>query len=240
MALTTRVWGAGKLLLLGGALLLTYLLVAAAALRVAMKTREVVVPTLSGKTVNDATMALSEAGLNLKVEENRRPDPKVPAGQILAQDPEPGTRTRRERSVKVWVSAGPRSTIVPALTGESERSATLRVQQEGLQLTGVSEIRSSEYPSDAVIAQTPEPKSNAPRVALLVNRAERGTTYVMPDLIGVNGDRAADLLRARAFRVAVVGDHPYPGAPAGIVLRQNPQAGFQIAPGEPISLEVSR
>ena len=30
----------------------------------------------------------------------------------------------------------------------------------------------------------------------------------MPDLIGVNGDRAADLLRARGFRVAVVGDHP--------------------------------
>ena len=62
----------------------------------------------------------------------------------------------------------------------------------------------------------------------------------MPDLIGVNGDRAADLLRARGFRVAVVGDHPYPGVPAGIVLRQNPQAGFQISPGEPISLEVSR
>jgi len=136
MALTTRVWGAGKLLLLGGALLLTYLLFAATAMRVAMKTREVVVPALSGKTVNDATMALSGAGLNLKVEENRRPDPKVPAGQILSQDPEPGTRTRRERSVKVWVSSGPRSTIVPALTGDSERSATLRVQQEGLQLTG--------------------------------------------------------------------------------------------------------
>lgn len=240
MALTTRMWGAGKLLLLGGALLLTYLLFAAAAMRVAMKTREVVVPTLAGKTVNDATIALSEAGLNLKVEENRRTDPKVPAGQILAQDPEPGTRTRRERSVKVWISAGPRSTIVPELLGESERSATLRVQQEGLQLAGVSEIRSSEYPSDAVIAQTPAAKSNAPRVALLVNRGERGATYVMPDLIGVNGDRAADLLRARAFRVAVVGDHPYPGVPAGIVLRQNPQAGFQIAPGEPISLEVSR
>jgi len=240
MALTTRVWGAGKLLLISGALLLTYLLFAAAAMRVALKTRDAVVPTLTGKTVNDATALLAEAGLNLKVEEGRRTDPKVPAGQILTQDPEPGTRTRRERSVKVWVSAGPRSTIVPALLGESERSAALRLQQEGLQLTGVSEIRSAEYPSDAVIAQTPPPKSNAPQVALLVNRAERGTTYVMPDLIGVNGDRAADLLRARAFRVAVVGDHPYPGVPAGIVLRQNPQAGFQIAPGEPISLEVSR
>jgi serine/threonine-protein kinase len=240
MAFTTRVWGAGKLVLLGGALLLTYAIFTAAAMRVALKTRDVVVPPLSGKTVNDATALLSQSGLNLKVEEGRRTDPKVPAGQILAQDPAAGVSTRRERSVKVWVSAGPRATVVPTLLGDSDRSAQYRLQQEGLELAGVSEIRSSEYPPDAVIAQNPEPKSNASRVALLVNRAERGATYVMPDLIGVNGDRAADLLRARAFRVAVVGDHPYPGAPAGIVLRQNPQAGFQIAPGEPISLEVSR
>ena len=68
----------------------------------------------------------------------------------------------------------------------------------------------------------------------------RGQTDVLPDLIGVNGDRAADLLRGRGFRVSVVGDHPYPGVPAGIVIRQNPQGGFQIAPSDPISLEVSR
>jgi serine/threonine-protein kinase len=130
--------------------------------------------------------------------------------------------------------------IVPPLIGESERTAQLRMQQDGLELAALSEVRSAEYPSDAVIAQTPPAKSRAPRVALLVNRGERGATYVMPDLIGVNGDRSADLLRVRGFRVAVVGDHPYPGVPSGIILRQNPQAGFQIAPGEPISLEVSR
>src|SRR5438093_51809 len=78
------------------------------------------------------------------------------------------------------------------------------------------------------------------QVALLVNRGERGSSYVMPDLIGVNGDRAADVLRNHGFRVAVVGSQPYPGVAAGIVIRQSPQAGFQIAPGEPISLEVSR
>jgi serine/threonine-protein kinase len=124
--------------------------------------------------------------------------------------------------------------------GQSQRTAQLRVQQEGLELGEVAEVRSSDYPSDSVIAQTPAAKTSSPKVALLINRGERGATYVMPDLIGVNGDRAADLLRPRGFRVAVVGDHPYPGVPAGIVLRQNPQAGFQIAPGEPISLEVSR
>jgi beta-lactam-binding protein with PASTA domain len=240
MALTNRVWSAGKLLLLGGALLLTYILFAGAAMRIALKTREVVVPTLAGRTVNEATALLFEAGLNLKVEEGSRVDPRTPAGQILTQEPPAGTSTRRDRSVKVWVSAGPRSTIVPALTGESERTAELRVQQEGIELGAIAAIRSGDYPSDAVVAQTPAPKSRAARVALLVNRGERGATYVMPDLIGVNGDRAADLLRTRGFRVAVVGDHPYPGVPAGVVLRQNPQAGFQIAPGEPISLEVSR
>jgi serine/threonine-protein kinase len=104
----------------------------------------------------------------------------------------------------------------------------------------VSEIRSQSYPSDVVVSQDPAPKAAAGEVALLVNRAERGTSYVMPDLIGVNGDRAIDLLRGFGFRVAVVGSRTYPGLAPGIVLRQSPQAGFQIAPGEAISIEVSR
>jgi serine/threonine-protein kinase len=240
MALTTRVWSAGKLLLLGVALVLTYVVFAAASMRIAIRTREVMVPTLTGQSVNQATAALAESGLTLKVEESRRSDPKVPAGQILTQDPQPGVRTRPQRSVKVWVSAGPRSSILPAFIGESERTAQLRVQQDGLELAGVSEIRSADYPADVVVAQTPPPSSAGGRVSLLVNRGQRAATYVMPDLIGVNGDRASDLLRNHGFRASVVGDHPYPGVPAGIVLRQNPQAGFQIAPGEPIALEVSR
>jgi beta-lactam-binding protein with PASTA domain len=56
----------------------------------------------------------------------------------------------------------------------------------------------------------------------------------------VPGSRAVDLLRTRGFRVTIVGELPYPGVPAGIVLRQFPSAGFQIATGDPISLEVSR
>lgn len=240
MAFKTRVWSAGKILLLCGALLATYVLFAAAAMRLALKTREVEVPALAGRTVNEATAVLTEAGLNLRVEDTRRVDPKVPAGQIVAQEPQAGLLTRDERSVRVWISAGPRSTIVPAVAGESERAAQMRITQDGLELGGGAAIRSADYPAGAVVAQSPAARSTATRVALLVNRGERGTTFVMPDLIGINGDRAADLLRARGFRASVVGDHPYPGIPAGIVIRQNPQAGFQIAPGEPISLEVSR
>ena len=77
-------------------------------------------------------------------------------------------------------------------------------------------------------------------MSLLVNRSERAAAFVMPDLIGLNGARAADVLRSGGFRVAVVGQNPYPGVPAGVVIRQSPQAGFQVAPGDTVSLEVSR
>lgn len=240
MALTRRVLGAGKLVVLAGALAATFLLSAAVGMRLALQTREVLVPSLTGRSINDATLLLAEAGLHLRVEDGRRLDPDVPAGQIVSQEPVSGARTRRERSVRAWVSAGPRSMVVPALAGESERTAQLRVQQEGLVLTGTAEIRSADYPPGTVVAQYPAAKSTAGEVALLVNRGERGARYVMPDLIGVSGGRAADVLRARGFRVTVVGEQPYPGVPPGIVLRQSPQAGFQIAPGDPISLEVSR
>jgi eukaryotic-like serine/threonine-protein kinase len=240
MPLTTRVWGAGKVLFLCGALVLTYVLFAAASMRMALKTREVVVPELGGKTVNDASSALAASGLTLKVEEGRKVDPKVPVSQVVVQDPAAGVRTRRQRSVRVWLSAGPRSTTVPGLVGESERTAQLKLTQDGFGAGPAAEIRSLDYAAGTVVAQNPAAMSKSDTISLLVNRGERGATYVMPDLIGVNGDRAADLLRTKGFRVAVVGDHPYPGVPGGVVLRQSPQAGFQIAPGEPISIEVSR
>jgi len=240
MALTTRVWSAGKLLFLAGALVATYVLFAAASMRLALRASEVQVPDFTNRTASEATSTAAGLGLALKVDEAKRVDPKIAAGRILAQEPSPGATARRQRSVKVWISAGPRSTTVPGVTGESERTAQLRLTQNGFPLSTVSEIRSPDFPVDVVVAQEPPPRTPGASVSILVNRTDRGATYVMPDLIGVNGDRAAEALRQRGFRMAVVASNPYPGIPAGVVLRQVPQAGFQIAPGEPISLEVSR
>jgi beta-lactam-binding protein with PASTA domain len=62
----------------------------------------------------------------------------------------------------------------------------------------------------------------------------------MPDVIGMNGERAADALRSRDFRVTITGSQPYPGVPQGTVVRQQPAGGFKVGPGDAISLEVSR
>ncbi len=240
MPLTARVWSAGKLLALLAGLAATFLLCAFLAVRFSMRANEVNVPDLAGRSVNDASARLDDLGLTLRVDENRRADPRVPAGRILQQDPAPGAHVRRQRSVRVWVSEGEAATIVPSLVGDTERSAQVRLQQGGLTLAATAEVRTHDYPPDAVIAQDPAPGAHNASVALLVNRSSRGATFVMPDLIGVDGERAAELMRKRGFRVAVVGTQPYPGVPAGIVIRQTPAGGFQVGPGEAIALEVSR
>jgi serine/threonine-protein kinase len=240
MALSHRMLGAGKLFVVVTGVTVTYFVFFAVAMRVALKTREVTVPSIVGRSVNDATGDLTALDLSLHVEEARRPDPKVERGLVVAQDPPAGVVTRRSRSIRVWLSEGPVATIVPALVGESERTAQLRAQTDALSLSRVAEIRSSEYPTGVVIGQWPAAQAHGSSIILLVNRGEAGQRYVMPDLIGSSAARAAQLLRGRGFRVAIVGEQPYPGIPPGTVIRQQPSAGFQIALGESISLEASR
>ena len=235
-----RVRNAGRLFVIAACLVATYLLFAVTAMRVAFKVREVPVPDVRNQTVVEATASLLDKGLLLNVDENGRLDPKIPAGRIALQEPAPGAVTRRQRSIHVWLSQGPRITLIPNLTGESERAAQLLLQRDGLSVRSIAEVRSADLPGGTVIAQEPPGASRGTEVTLLINRGDQSHHYVMPDLIGVAGSRAVDVLRTRGFRVSVVGELPYPGVPAGTVLRQFPTAGFQIAAGDPISLEVSR
>ena len=240
MQLGPRVWGVGKLLLLGGGLFATFFVFAAISMRVAVRAREVKVPDLIGRQLEEAANYATEQGLTLRIDETRRPDAKVPAGHVLGQDPPPGSTSRRQRGIRVWISAGPRAIVAPRLIGESERAAQIRLSEDGVTTASISEIRDSNYPPGVIVAQDPPPDTRTAEVRLLVNRGEDRATYVMPDVIGVNGDRVAELLRTQGFRVAIVAQQSSPGIPPGVVIRQTPVAGYQVHPGDAISIEVSR
>jgi beta-lactam-binding protein with PASTA domain len=237
--LRTRVWSAGRLLVLALALALTFGAFFYTGMRVANRAREVEVPDVTGRSVAEANEALSSAGLVLRVD-GRRSDPSVPAEHVLAQEPEPGTVLRRQRAVRVRVSEGQQDPFVPPVVGQPERSAEIVLTQEHVEIESRAQIRSMTYPAGTVIAQDPAPKQRAGRVNLLVNEGERGVSYVMPDVIGTAASRVVDLLRRRGFRVTVGAEVPYPGLDSGTVVRQTPQAGFQIDYGDAIVLEVSR
>ena len=240
MSLGPRVWGIGKLLLLAGGLLATFIVFAGIAMRVAVRAREVTVPQLAGRPLDEARRVAADVGLVVRVDPSERPDPAVPAGHVLGQEPAPGATARRQRGVRIWVSSGPRIVVAPKLVGESERGAQIRLTQEGVATAAVAQIRDAAYPPGVVVAQDPPPDTRTSEVRLLVNRGEDRASYVMPDLIGVNGDRAAELLRSRGFRVSLGGQQSAPGIPPGVVIRQHPAGGYQVHPGDAISLEVSQ
>jgi beta-lactam-binding protein with PASTA domain len=240
MASKKRVWTIGRVLVLICALGGTYGVFTVAAMRVALRAREVSVPGIVGLEPAEAGTIMDTAGLTLKVDDNRPFDPKVPLGRIAAQDPGPGVVVRRGRRVRIWISSGSRSSVVPRLVGETARTAAARMQQDGLEIATVADIRTSDLPADAIVAQDPAPGARNTKIGIVVNRGERAAGFVMPDLIGVAGDAAMDLLRSHGLRVTIVAQQPYPGVPSGVILRQFPSAGFQVTPDQPISLEVSR
>lgn len=240
MAFRPRVWWIGKLLLVVGGLVITFVVFAAIAMRVAVRALEVRVPDFVGQPLERARDAASELGLVVRIDEGRRPDAKVPEGHVVLQDPPPGATARRQRGIRLVVSSGPRIVVAPRLIGESERAAQIRLTQEGVTAATIAEIRDRAYPPDVVIAQDPPPDSRTSEVRLLVNRGEDRASYVMPDLIGVDGSRVADMLRSRGFRVSIVSQLSSPGIPPGVVIRQTPAGGYQVHPGDAISLEVSQ
>lgn len=235
-----RVWSAGRLLVLAAALLVTYGAFFLASMRVATRAREVQVPDLRGRSLADARRAMADAGLVLRIDEQRQPDPKVPADYVLSQTPAPGTVLRRQRQVRIRVSEGQRDPAVPPVVGTPQRTAEIMLSGDRIAVGTLSEIRTGDYEADAVVAQDPPPTSRARTVSLLVNRGVGDASYVMPDVIGTIGLRAVEVLRSQGFRVAITATVPYPGLQAGVVIRQTPQAGFQIAFGEPVTIEVSR
>ena len=210
----------GKLALLVGALAVTYGITAYAGLQLSIKSREVATPDLRGLTPAAATETLAAVGLNARIDPLRRIHPAIETGRIAEQDPRPGRPT--------------------SLVGESKDLATEHLAEELFTLREIAEIRSNRYPTNTVVAQDPPPYGNGEIVSILINTGERGRSYVMPNLIGVDGNEAANILRGLGFRVTVVGDHPYPGIPPDIVIRQAPSSGFQVSQGESISLEVSQ
>ena len=234
-----RVFKAGRLFVLLAALGLTYGVFFLAAMRVATRAREVAVPDLHGKTVEDASALLGQVGLAIRIDEVRRPDPKIPAGQILAQDPEPGTVFRRQRSVRVRLSDGQKDPVVPGVVGAPERTAEGTLAAERVTIAGRAEVRTAEYGPGVVVAQSPPATQRSATITLLVNRRDDNETFVMPDLIGTLADRSIALLRAQNFRVTST-DVAYPSLPVGVVVKQSPLPGYRVTSVQPISLEVSR
>jgi serine/threonine-protein kinase len=210
-------------------------------MRSVLETQQVEVPSLLGRRTAEAGALASKRGLLIRVE-GRRNDPRIPPDHIVSQDPAPGMGLKSHRSVRVWLSLGPRKLSLPAVEGQSLRTARLAFDQARVDVARVAEVDDPANEGIVLVQHPPAGEVEAIEggAALLVSRGSLRRDYVMPDLIGRRADAVIEPLTAAGLKVSDVRYRSYPGAAGGVVLRQSPAAGHRVSPRSTVSLEVSQ
>lgn len=200
-----------------------------------------VIPDLTELSLEEAEIMLEGKGLKLEVSAEVY-DPVRPPGTILSQIPGPKSRVREGRYVKVTVSKGGKTVLVPRLEGISIRQAELLLAHEGLELGDVSWLPSDSFPEDVVIASMPSSETPVPHglsINLKVSLGLRPDTVQVPELLGKNLEESRKILREIGLQLgkirSVVNEDFLPET----ILDQSPPAGLRVVRGTKIEVEVS-
>jgi eukaryotic-like serine/threonine-protein kinase len=210
--------------------------------QVLLKSEVVTVPDLGGKSVTQARADLAKKDLLLALKGTESND-RIEKGLISRQEPAPGSRIRTTTPVRVLTSSGSGVVTVPALAGKPLDEALTLLQAAGLTRGKLSQVHTSRLPAGRLLAQKPGPGAVVDRgfpVGLLLSQGDLDARYVMPDTIGRRAEAVIDRLNAWGFKVADLRYVYYPGAIAGLIVKQDPPNGYCVQKRNRISFEVSR
>ena len=210
--------------------------------QVLLKSELVSVPDLVGKPMAQARAELQKKDLTL-VQRGSESNDHIEKGLIARQDPASGSRIRVTRIVQVYLSSGSGTVTVPDLAGKTLDESLTLLQAAGLTKGKMTQVHTPRLPAGKILDQRPAAGTVVERgfpVGLLLSQGGLDDRYVMPDLIGLRADSIIGRLNASGFKVADIRYVYYPGAAAGLIIKQDPPNGFRIQKRNRISFEVSR
>jgi serine/threonine-protein kinase len=210
--------------------------------QVLLRSEVVPVPDLTGKPIAQARAELLKKDLTV-AQKGAESNDRIEKGLIVRQDPAPGSRIRTTRVVQVFTSSGSGTVTVPDLAEKPLEEALTLLQAAGLTRGKMTQVHTRRLPAGRILDQRPVRGAVVERgfsVGLLLSQGDLDARYVMPDLIGRRADGIVGRLDAWGFKVADIRYVYYPGAPAGLIVKQDPPNGFRIQKRNRISFEVSR
>jgi len=176
---------------------------------------QVPVPSVIGKSRDDAVATLSDAGLQPKVFTVHS---SKPPNTVTGQDPPGGTKVVKGSRVRINVSSGPQPVSVPYVIGLSFDQASAQIQNAGFAVARTNV--ESDQPKDTVVAE--EPSGSAPpgsTIKLSVSKGPKQST--VPDVTNQDVDSATSTLQAD-----------------GIVLSQDPTGNTKAPQGSTVTITV--
>ncbi len=201
----------------------------------------VVVPSLTGKTMDQAKQELNGTGLGIKQVGTASSD-TVEKGQIISQDPQDGKTVEKNTTIEVIISSGSagnseNAVDIPNVVGQSETDASAALTAKGFQVTKTTSYSSS-VAEGYVISQTPNGDTQGKEGDTITLEISLGSEKItVPDVSTSykSEEQAKELLSQ--FNVSTV--TKYSDTDAGIVIGQSLAGGTQADPGASITITVS-
>lgn len=203
--------------------------------------QEVLTPDIKNKSVAEALDLLEGPKLALR-KIGAEFDSSLPAGTIIRQLPPAGTSVREGKVVRVWISQGSESILVPDLVNLPLRNAELKLRQSHLSVGTKETAYSLTAEQGTIISQEPaagQTLSKGQAVNLVVSSGlPPSSLKLVPDF---RYKKIADVnLWASAENMQVeIKEDPESLFPNGTIVQQNPEADAEIAPESTITIVIS-
>ena len=198
---------------------------------------KVAVPSVVGKTVDEATAAIEEAGFELgKVEESF--DDNVEAGQVISQDPKGDSKQAKGTKINLSVSKGTKAITVPDLSGKTADEAKKELTANGLKSASGEAEYSDTVEEGHVISQNPAAGTEVAKDSTVTYILSKGSAGIdVPNVVGMLEGAATTALNNAGFYVNadyVASDT----VEAGLVISQDPSSG-KLKEGDAVNIVVS-
>jgi eukaryotic-like serine/threonine-protein kinase len=197
--------------------------------------RLVAVPDVTGKSQDEATEILSDAGF--EVATKREFHDSVPQGSVIRQDPGADQQIQEGATVTIVVSRGPPLVNIPDVTGQPTADARRTLEALGFHVEATQDF-STDVPRGQVISTDPPSGQRAPKgstVTLFVSKGPR--TFSMPDVVGMQREAAIKKLEGLGLSVKVV---EIPGTRGNQVVYQDPDPGVTVEQGQQVTIYVTQ
>ena len=199
---------------------------------------KVIVPSLAGLAVKEATSELADLGLDLKVEREEFSE-DIPENRVIKSSPAGGGRISPEGTVEVTISKGKERYIVPTLQGLKIEIAEGLISDNNLVVGEIIEEFSSEFPKGFIMRSSPAAGERIKRDSQVTLYLSKGVEQVgVSSYQGKSGEQALNELTEAGFEV----ETKYvfsEDLPIGAVVSQIPSGG-DIDKGSVITLTVSK
>lgn len=192
------------------------------------------VPDVRGSTPAEATTALQGANLVAGATSEVFHD-TVPSGKVAATDPEIGAPLKRDTSVDLLVSKGPKPVTLPDVVGRKASRAESTLADLGIVVKSSGEY-SEQIPKGEVMSMKPAAGTTVNSGSTVTLVASKGPPpVVVPNLIDMPKSKAIAALRKVGLKARVVEGA---ATPLKRVYSQDPSPGSELPKGSTVTIRI--